>query len=236
MQIDEAREIMSRRGWLPATPESIRTAVLERCGLRSFVAGEAIYRHGDPPGGLWGLAAGRIAIEPPAASDFGAYIAYYAAPGYWIGAASIVTRTTRQVGISAARDCVLLHLSIADFEAIAVRDPSAWRWLAVLPIQQTLLATGVATDLMIRDPRRRLMAILLRLAGCRDSPGAGAAQPEEIVVSQEALAVLVNLSRTALGEMLRDFECNGLIARRYRIIRLNAEKGFAFLAADRRGD
>jgi CRP-like cAMP-binding protein len=223
VRILEAKVVLSRRGWLPATSAGFRAAVLDGCGLRRFAAGQTIYSRGDPPGGLWGLAAGQIAIEAPSA-DLGSYIAYFAGPGYWIGAAPTITRDPRHVGIVAARPSVLLHLPIAEFEAIAAKDPEAWRWLAVLPIQQSLLATGVATDLMIRDPRCRLVAILLRLAGCREPLAAYPPEPEEILISQEALAVIVNLSRTALGEMLRSLEREGRIARRYRRIQLDRER------------
>ena len=49
-------------------------------------------------------------------------------------------------------------------------------------------------------------------------------------VGQEALAVIVNLSRTALGEMLRDFERQGAIARRYRRIRVDRSRCLELLA------
>ena len=129
-----------------------------------------------------------------------------------------MTGDPRQVGLVATRASLLLHPPIAEFEAIAAEDPQAWRWLAILPIQQALLATGVAEDLMIRDPRRRLLATLLRLAALR-GPLAGP-EPLDIVVSQENLAAIVNLSRTATGLMLRAFEAEGLIERRYSRIRI----------------
>jgi CRP-like cAMP-binding protein len=124
---------------------------------------------------------------------------------------------------------VLLHLPIAEFEAIAAEDPQAWRWLAVLPIQQTVLATGVAEDLMIRDPRRRLLATLLRLAALR-GPFAGT-EPQDVMVSQEDLASIVNLSRTAVGLMLRALEAEGLVGRRYSRIRIADPAAASRLAA-----
>lgn len=221
MQASEVRTVLSQRGWLAATPPGFRDAVLDRCEPRRFRAGAPIYQTGDPPGGLWGLAAGRIAIEVPSI-DRGVLIGHFAGPGYWIGAAPTVLRDQRRVGVVAVRSSVLLHLPIAEFEALAQKDSQAWRWLAVLPIQQSLLATGVASDLMIRDPRRRLVAILLRLAGCR-GPSA-TLEPQDILASQEDLAGIVNLSRTSLGEMLRDLEPRGLIARRYRRIAIDAAR------------
>ncbi len=228
MQPSVARDILGKRGWLAATPEGFRNAVLKRCGLRTVGRDEPVYRRDDPPGGLWGLASGGLAIEVEPL-DRGAMLGHFAGPGYWIGAAPLVTGSTRQVGLVATRPSVLLHLPIAEFEAIAAGDPQAWRWLAILPIQQTMLATGVAEDLMIRDPRRRLLATLLRLAALR-GPFAGT-EPQDIMVSQENLASIVNLSRTAVGQMLRAFEVEGLIDRRYSSIRIvNTEAAASLIA------
>ncbi len=226
MNISDARSVLGARGWLAATPADFRDAVLGRCELRRIKGGTSVYRPDDPPGGLWGLAAGGVAIEL-ASMDRGALFGHFAGPGFWIGAGPTVTRDPRRLGVVATRTSVLLRLPMAEFEAIAARDPQAWRWLAVLPIQQSLLAAGVAADLMIRDPRRRLMATLLRLAACH-GPLAGP-EPREIVASQEELATIANLSRTALGEMLRDFERQGLIARRYRRITVDQAGCLAFL-------
>jgi DNA-binding MarR family transcriptional regulator len=75
-----------------------------------------------------------------------------------------------------------------------------------------------------------LWAILLRLAssaGPAASPGG-----EEIAASQDELASIANLSRTAVGLMLRSFEASGLIERRYRRIRLHSNAGVPSGAVD----
>lgn len=226
MRVPVARSVLSERGWLAATPASFRDAVLDRCELHCFESGKTVYCRDDPPGGLWGLAAGGIAIEITAL-DHGALFGHFAGPGYWIGAAPTVMRNTRHVGIVTTRPSALMHLSMTAFEEIAAMDSDTWRWLAVLPIQQAVLATGLASDLMIRDPRRRVMAILLRLAG-RRGPFV-VSEPQEIVASQEEIAGIVNLSRTALGNMLRGFEKERLLERRYRRISVDSERCLAFL-------
>lgn len=217
MRTPPARDILGKRGWLAATPEHFRDAILARSALRKVRRGEPVYRRGEPAGGLWGLVSGRLAIEV-APLDRGSLLGHFVGPGFWIGAAALVTGDPRQVGLIATRASTLLHLPMAEFEAIAAADPQAWRWLAVLPIQQAMLAIGIAEDLIIRDPRHRLLATLLRLAAQR-GPRADA-EPQDIAVSQENLAAIVNLSRTAVGLMLRAFEAEGLVERRYSSIRI----------------
>ena len=212
MDISQAKQVLTMRGWLTKTPAPFREAVLSNCVLRDFAAGETIYAQGDRSGGLWGLAAGTIGVEL-AGDHRNPGFAYLTGRGFWIGAHPVVLGTDRQVGLVALRPSSLLHLPTASFLRLASEDPEAWRWLAVLPLMQTTLAFGVLDDLLIRDTRRRCAAVLLRLAGCR-GPGA-VSEPDDIHVTQEQLAEMLNMSRTALGEVLRWFEARGLISRRY---------------------
>lgn len=220
MDAGAARAILANRGWLSKTPAAFRDSILAHSHMRSFSAGETIYAEGDQSDGLWGLAAGMLAVEvsgPARSPSF----AHLTGKGFWIGAHTLVFGPGRQVGLVALAPSHLLHLSGFEFHGIAGRNPDAWRWLSVLPLMQNALAFGILEDLLIRDPKRRCAAILLRLAGCRgpykdDSP-------EEVFVTQEVLAEMVNLSRTSLGDVLRAFEAQGYISRRYGRIVIDAD-------------
>ena len=166
-----ARTFLATHGWLSLVPPGFRSDVLAKCHIRSFERGDAVYRLDDPPGGLFGLASGGIALEiaPGARSP---YIAHFMRPGMWFGAAALLTGQPRRVGITATRSSVVLHLHATDFLAIASHEPEAWRWLSLILLLNNELAISVCDDLMIRDPKERATAILLRLAGCHaDAPG-----------------------------------------------------------------
>jgi CRP/FNR family transcriptional regulator, cyclic AMP receptor protein len=212
MNISEARAVLSARGWLTKTPAHFRDAVLSNCELRSFSSGETVYAQGDRSGGLWGLAAGTVGIELSGQHRDPSF-AYFTGKGFWIGAHALVLGTERQVGLVALRSCSLLHLPGTAFHGITLQNQEAWRWLALLPLLQNTLAFGVLEDLLIRDTRRRCAAVLLRLAGCRGP--LAATEPDDVYVTQEQLAGMINLSRTALGEVLRGFEAKGFISRQY---------------------
>ena len=221
MDISQAQHLLSTRGWLTKTPAPFREAVLSHCVLRDFATGDTIYAQGDRSGGLWGLAAGTVGVEV-SGDHRNPSFAYFTGRGFWIGAHPLVLGTDRQVGLVALRPSSLLYLPSPSFHRIASDDPEAWRWLAVLPLMQTTLAFGVLDDLLIRDTRRRCAAVLLRLAGCR-GPGA-VSEPDEIHVTQEQLAEMINMSRTALGEVLRWFEGRSLISRKYGKLTIDNQK------------
>jgi CRP-like cAMP-binding protein len=212
-----ARTFLAAHGWLSLVPEGFRSAVLAKCHSRSFERGDAVYRLDDPPGGLFGLASGGIALEiaPGARSP---YIAHFMRPGMWLGAAALLTGQPRRVGITATRSSVVLHLQASDFLAIASHQPEAWRWLSLILLLNNELAISVCDDLMIRDPKERATAILLRLAGCHADATEAPDNPAELDLTQEELATMTNLSRTTIGSLLREYEAEGWIAQSYRCI------------------
>lgn len=220
MDISLARAVLSDRGWLSKTPAWFREQVLEHSQLRSFAAGQTIFAQGDASEGLWGLAAGTLGVEM-AGSKRAPSFAHLAGKGFWIGAHTLVLGPGRQVGLVALTPCQMLHLPASLFHVIARQDGEAWRWLSVLPLLQNAVAFGTLEDLLIRDPKRRCAAILLRLAGCR-GPFAGD-EPEEVFATQEQLAEMINLSRTSLGDVLRGFEAQGYISRQYGRITIDRD-------------
>lgn len=210
-------ETLAGAGWLAETPEAFGDTVLDRCTVRRLQRGVAVYRAGDPPGGLYGLIEGGVGVELYS-DDREPYIGTFARPGFWIGEGSVVTRGSRFIGIRATRDSTLVHLPIAQWDAIVRSDPEAWRWLALLSLRNSLMAVAVADALMVPGAAQRMAAILLILAGY-GAPGWTADQPP-IEMSQDDLARMANLSRSSTGRLLQEFAAMGLIETRYRQVRV----------------
>ena len=75
-------------------PASFQRSVVNSCHLRTFENGEYLYRVGDPPGGMFGLVGGGLAIEI-APSERGPYIGGFATPGTWYGEVSAIANQPR---------------------------------------------------------------------------------------------------------------------------------------------
>ena len=84
---------------------------------------------------------------------------------------------------------------------------------------------------MIRDPVKRCIAILLRLAGCRLAlpPTSSSA---EIDLSQADIAELANVARTTLNAVLQKLEQTGKLERTYRRIRILAPNAMRAMLHD----
>jgi CRP-like cAMP-binding protein len=149
------------------------------------------------------------------------YTAHFARPGSWFGVVSTFTRQPQAVGLTAIRDAELLHLPLHAIDEIVAQDPAAWRFFGLLTIAHVDLAMLGYDDLMIRNHRKRFVAILLHLGNCRlFSPRDG--QPIEIDISHNDLAHMANVARTTAGAVLRELEADGHIALSYRRIRILA--------------
>jgi CRP/FNR family transcriptional regulator, cyclic AMP receptor protein len=218
--IGKAHEIIAKQGWLSLTPASFRQLVLDRSHLQVLKAGSTIYSVGDPPGGMFGLVSGGLAISI-APGERGPYLAHFAPPGTWIGVAPAFTEQPRQAGLAVTRDTELLHLPLHSIREIVASDPGAWRFFGIAVIANTSVAIGAAEDLLIRDHFKLCIAVLLRLGGCRLRT-----MPEflpiEIDVNQDGLAALTNLSRTTAGAILRKLQASGYLEVSYRRIHILA--------------
>ena len=184
LALEQAHDIVAREGWLSYAPPPFRRIVLDRSKLQDFKAGATIYSVGDPPGGMFGLVRGNLALSI-APGERGPYVAHFARPGTWFGEAAAFTERPRRIGLAVTRDSEVLHLPLPAIREIVAVDPGAWRFFGLAAIAHYDVAIGGADDLLIRDHVKRSIAVLLRLGGCRLQTPPGAV-PIEVDVSQEA--------------------------------------------------
>jgi len=211
-----ATAVLADHGWLAFTPPRFRAQVLTRLRLREFRKGETVYRAGDAPGGLWAVIKGAVEIEFPP-PETAPHLLYFASPGFWFGEGPLILGTARLVTVIASRPSTLATLPIADCHAILEADPAAWRWIALMSLMTSDVGAGFAADSLLRDPTKRMAALLLRLAGMRSKLFV-AAKPSPILLSQDKLGQLANLSRNSVGPILRRFVARGCIKIRYGAI------------------
>lgn len=220
MDREAACESVARKGWLRHTPASFRRAVLDRCRLENFTEGTTVYAIGDDPGGMYGIAAGALAVSV-SPGDLGPYTAHFGLPGGWYGQASVFTRQPRRVGLIATRDSQLLHLPLRAIDELVRHDPGAWQFFGLLTILQLDAAVEATDDLMIRAHCKRLVAALLRLGDCHRTKPQNR-MPIELDISHEDLAHLANVARTTAGSVLRELEADGHVKLAYRRITILA--------------
>lgn len=228
-----AMEFMRHTGWLSRTPKEFSSKLLRNCTLLTFAADEPVYKLDDPPGGLYGLVTGRVGVWI-APQEQGPYLGHLMRPGHWFGLASALNRQARVVGLRTVRPSQLLLLPMVRLDALVSEDPGAWRYFTGLAVMNMSIAMASVDDLLIRHPARRCAAVLLRLAGLRGSQD-HTPPVSDVDVTQDELAHLSNLSRSAVGSTLRNFQESGLVDLNYHSIHIRNASGLkAFIAADDR--
>ena len=95
--------------------------------------------------------------------------------------------------------------------------PEWWQHIGQLAVFTIDIIANGFIDLMIRDPYQRCAAILLRLCDCRQSDTPADA-PREIVMRQQEIAAMANLSRDTVNAVLGRLAQQRLIDPRYRSI------------------
>jgi CRP/FNR family cyclic AMP-dependent transcriptional regulator len=220
-----AEQILSRRGWLSRQPEQFRLDVLSECVLQQFERGDTIYHLGDPPGGIYGIASGTLAVSI-APGEGGPYLAHLANPGDWFGEAAFLTGEPRRVGLEAATECVLMNFPLYAMEQMAAEDPTTIRRFAQISVANLDLALGAVGDLMISDPERRIAAVLVRTAGAYREP--------VVRVSQAELGRLSNASRKLVNKALHKFGEQGWLEPGYNAIKIRDAQALREFAGDGR--
>ena len=220
---------LRREGWFSRLPVELQSALLDEARVVRLDAGESLFQLDGPPGGLFGIASGCIAVEA-AQSDRPPQKSLLLHPGTWLGAGIIAGRTSRLVGARATRTSELLAVEAAGFRKVAAGDPQLWRHLALLAIENSARTIGLAEDLMLRGSRTRLAALLLRLAGLREEHPP---DPPIIDATQSEIASIANLSRSVVSELLLEMERRGCIHLKRGAIQVFDPKGLTQLAEPR---
>jgi CRP/FNR family cyclic AMP-dependent transcriptional regulator len=206
--------VLAEHGWLTLVPADFRQAVFERLNIRKYSTGEALYRTGDRESGLWAIVEGGVRFEIPGPQTSPG-TSHVASPGFWFGEALLISRTPRWIEAYATQPSVFATLSLADCRALLDADPARWQFIALLASMNRDLALGLAADLLLQEPRRRIIAALLRLGGWRTSPYLKP-NPGPIHITQQQIGQIANMSRTVVSATLRDLEQQGFIAIGYR--------------------
>lgn len=208
-------------GWLSQQPEAFRNEVLARGHVQSFTPGTAIYRIGDPPGGIYGLLRGTLAISlaaqhaPPRFFQFGIV-------GAWAGEGPFLSGEPRRAEMRAVSHCDLFHLPLSAMESIAAYDPRAIRYFARITVGHFDVLARVIDDLLIPQVDRRIAAVLHR---------AGVLQSRSIPISQEDLGAMSNASRKQVNAALARFEAWGWIVHAYRSIEISNARALLHFAS-----
>jgi CRP-like cAMP-binding protein len=216
----DACNVLEREGWLATRPDDFREGWLAAGRLLTFEVGEQISIAGDDADvgpGVYAVATGQVAVLPAmGAPDSPTAVLFN--PGNWYGYAPLFG-LGRLISVRATTSTAIMSISFRDARRILNDRPDWWQHLAHLVFLTAINTSIVWTDLLLSRSDRRLAAMLLHHAGCRQ-----AGQPYPIYLSQEEIGATARLSRHPTRQLLQAFEARGWISQSYRCINILAPR------------
>ena len=204
-------EILSRNPWFGSLPLAERRAMLAVADRVSVRAGEMLYRKGDPAGGFLGLLTGALKVST-LGEDGREGILSVVEAGNWLGETSLLDGLPRPHDVTAVRASEVLVISPHAFARLMQRSAFA-RAVGLLLCARVRGLYGLLEDSMLRSTRTRIARRLLALA--RGDATMASDARVRVTVSQEALAMMLGITRQTLSKELKALVAAGVLALGY---------------------
>ncbi len=192
-------EAMSRNPWFGALPLGERKAMLALAKPVCLRAGEVLFRKGDMGGGFYGIRTGTLKVSS-VGEDGREGILSMVEAGNWLGETSLFDGLARPHDVAALQDCALLLISPSGFARLMRRTAFAQGMAQLLSARMRALFSLVE-DGMLRSTSTRVARRLLALA--RGDATLAPHARVRLAVSQEALAMMLGLTRQTLSKELK---------------------------------
>lgn len=210
---------LSLNPWFGALPLRDRKRMLSAADLRSLRPGEMLFRQGDAPGGLYALVQGKLKMST-LSEDGKEAILVVLETGTWFGEISLIDHQPRTHDATALAAAVVLVLPQPIFNQLMQRNGFALAIAAMLAARIRLLY-GIVEDATLRSTRARIARRLLLLAH-GDASMTPSGRPK-VQISQEALAMMIGISRQTLSKELKLLVQKSILSLGYRCIEILSE-------------
>jgi CRP/FNR family transcriptional regulator, cyclic AMP receptor protein len=209
--------------WFAALPSDLQRALVELAEPVHLSPGEMLFRQGDPVSGgrgaFFGLLSGQIKISSLRDDGHEAILAVLEA-GNWFGEISLFDQRPRTHDATALGPVAVLALPQTAFEALLDSAEGFGRAMCGLLAGRVRSLYGMVEDATLRSTRARVARRLVLLAH-GDATQANTARPV-VNVSQDALAMMLGITRQTLNKELKALAALGALVPRYGRIEITA--------------
>lgn len=212
--------LQGKRGWFSSLADSLQAQLAAAARLRRVNDGDAVYRQGDAPDGLYAVLQGRVRLTAWSAGGVGCLL-LLAGEGMWFGEVSTIDAAPRQQDAAAQGACLVARIPLAAIAAIASEQPDLWRHIGQLACTHQRQAIAHIQDLLSL-PRTARVAKVLLAARADDAP---------IAMTQDELAGTCGMGRQTVNAILGSLEQGGVVRLGYRAIRILDADRLARVAA-----
>ena len=208
---DDLLVTLSRNPWFGALPLAERKAMLGAADRVPVRAGEMLYRKGDPVGGFIGVVHGAFKVST-VGEDGREGILSVVEAGNWFGEASLIDGLPRPHDVTAVQPSLVLVINPPAFNRLMQRSTFA-RAIGRLLCARVRALYGLVEDAMLRSTRTRIARRLLALS--RGDATMASDARASVAVSQEALAMMLGITRQTLSKELKVLARTGVLTLGY---------------------
>ena len=216
----ELLQRMNANSWFAGMPLAERRALLGGCERVRLAPGEMLFRQGDPVGGsnggFYGVFSGSVKASSLREDGKEAILVVLEAAN-WFGEISLMDGQPRTHDATALTETELLALPGPAFERLMKRPAFALAICRMLTARVRALY-GMVEDATLRSTRARVARRLLLLA--RGDVTQSRELRAIVPVSQEALAMMLGVSRQTLSKELQGLVQEGAITLGYGRIQI----------------
>lgn len=200
--------------WFSHLPVDLQRSLLAAARLRTLVAGQCLFKRGDPPCGLYAVLEGAVRISAVNAQGKEAVLSLVETP-YWFGEICLFDNLPRTHDALAMGPCTLLQVPQAAMLTILEDHPAYWRDVALLMSHKLRLSLINIEQMSLMPASARLAHRLLMIA---QGYGEIDQARRTLQLPQEDLAAMLGLSRQTTNSLLKALEQQGLIGLSYGAI------------------
>jgi CRP/FNR family cyclic AMP-dependent transcriptional regulator len=211
---------LSGNPWFNALPMEVREVMVNESEPMHLRRGEMLFRQGDAASGLYALVRGSLKISTLREDGKEAILVVMEA-GTWFGEVSLIDNQPRTHDATSLGQSEVLMLPRPVFDALMTRPVFTQAITAMLAARVRLLY-GIVEDATLRSTRARIVRRLLLLA--RGDATMAPGMRLRVPVSQEALAMMLGITRQTLSTELKLLAEQGAVRMGYRYIEVLSEE------------
>jgi len=203
--------LFANHAWFAALAPVERQALVDAGEVVALRTGDMLYRKGDVGTSFLGVIAGAFKVST-LGEDGREGILAVMEPGNWFGESSLLDGLPRPHDVTAIEPSTVLVVGAPAFERL-MRRPAFARALGALLCSRVRALYGLVEDAMLRSTRTRIARRLLSLA--RGDVTMALDARARVSVSQEALAMMLGITRQTLSKELKALVHGGVITLGY---------------------
>ncbi|WP_397453361.1 Crp/Fnr family transcriptional regulator [Pseudomonas sp. NA-150] len=207
---------MRANPWFAGLTPGVQHQLLTEGRRQRLQAGEFLFRQDQAPGCFHGLVQGALKVSTLRKDGKEAIVTVFEA-GNWFGETSLLDGLSRTHDISAVNSVEVLCIEPQLFDRL-MNDNGFARAIATLQAVHLRLVYTMLEDSMLRTTRARIARRLEHLA--RGDATRSPNQRYVIDITQDALAMMLGITRQTLALELKTMAAEGALVLKYRQLQI----------------